>query len=141
MRAIISDELTANIYPDRSSMGTAAAAFVAGHLQRLLSQKNEVRIVVGSAPSQDEFFAFLTSSPLVDLIDWGRVVVFHMDEYVGLQADHPQSFRMYQKKHLLSKVDVRAFHAIRGEADDVESECRRLTDLLTEQPIDLVCLG
>lgn len=141
MRTILSDKLTANIYPDRPSMGAAAAAYVSGHLQKLLSLKDKARIVVGSAPSQDEFFLFLTSRPLVSMVDWGRIVVFHMDEYVGLSADHPQSFRMYQQNHFLSKVDVGAFHPIRGEADDIESECRRLTDLIVEEPIDLVCLG
>lgn len=138
---ISADALTAGIYPDRRALGEAAAAYVANHLRQLLSEQDEARIVVGSAPSQDEFFEFLTSPPNVEAVDWSRVAVFHMDEYVGLEADHPQSFRTYQREHLLSKVDVRAFHPIRGEADDLQSECARLAGLLTERPIDLICLG
>jgi glucosamine-6-phosphate deaminase len=122
-------------------MGAAAAAYVAGHLQRLLADRDDVRIVVGSAPSQDEFYQYLTSPDNVEKVDWSRVVVFHMDEYVGLAADHPQSFRTYQEKHLLSKVTPKVFHPIRGEATDVQAECERLTGLLTEGRIDLVCLG
>lgn len=122
-------------------MGQAAAAYVAGHLQQLLSERDEARIVVGSAPSQDDFFEFLTSPPHVEAVDWSRVAVFHMDEYLGLEADHPQSFRTYQQQHFLSKVDVKRFHPIHGEADDLQSECNRLTDLLTARPIDLICLG
>jgi glucosamine-6-phosphate deaminase len=135
------NRLSVSVYLQRQDMGQAAARYVTEHLQRLLLERDEVRIVVGSAPSQDDFFASLTSSPNVDSVDWSRIVVFHMDEYVGLPADHPQSFRAYQQKHFLSKVRVKKFHEIRGEAPDVEAECRRLSDLLAEKSIDLVCLG
>lgn len=135
------DTLEVAVYPDRKTMGEAAASYVARHLAQLLSNQDEARIVVGSAPSQDEFYEYLTSPPNLELVDWSRVVVFHMDEYVGISANHPQSFRRYQARHLLSKVPVKTFHGIRGEAPDIQSECRRLTDLLTEKPIDLICLG
>jgi glucosamine-6-phosphate deaminase len=141
LRQIKSDRLTAGVYDDRSSMGEAAAAYVTNHLRDLLSHHDEVRIVVGSAPSQDEFFEYLTSLPFRDAVDWSRVVVFHMDEYVGLPADHPQNFRTYQQRHFLSKVDVKDFHPIQGETADPEAECKRLTRILTQAPIDLVCLG
>ena len=141
-REIISDSLTAVIYPDRRSMGEAAARYVADHLRKLLDERTvDVRIVVGSAPSQDDFFRFLTSPDHVGEVDWDRVTVFHMDEYVGLPASHPQSFRTYQREHFLSKVGVGAFHPIRGEAPDPKAECERLSQLLAERPIDLVCLG
>lgn len=122
-------------------MGEAAACYVVHRLQRLLDEKDEARIVVGSAPSQDEFFAHLTAPAHRGAVDWRRVAVFHMDEYIGLAGDHPQNFRAYQHEHLLSKVRVKAFHAIRGEASDIDAECERITDLLTAAPIDLVCLG
>ena len=64
-----------------------------------------------------------------------------MDEYVGLDAAHPQSFRQYQQRHLLSRVGVKNFHAIRGESPDPDAECQRLESLLEQGPIDLVCLG
>jgi glucosamine-6-phosphate deaminase len=129
------------IYSDRQAMGEAAAWYVADRLEQLLSEQDEVRIVVGSAPSQDEFFASLTSDANRLRVDWGRVVVFHMDEYVGLAVDHPQTFRRYQYDHLLAHIEPKAFHAIRGEAPDIEAECQRLSDLLDARPVDLVCLG
>ena len=135
------DKLNVEVYADRNSMGQAAAEYVAAHLGDLLKTQAEVRMVVGSAPSQDEFFAHLTGPRLREIVDWTRVVVFHMDEYIGLPADHPQNFRAYQRQNLLSKVDVKAFHEIRGEASDVEAECERLEKLLAERPIDVVCLG
>jgi glucosamine-6-phosphate deaminase len=141
VREVQADNLAATIYPSRHAMGEAAASYVANHLRRLLAEKDEVRIVVGSAPSQDEFYAHLTSPSNRQRVEWNRIVVFHMDEYVGLDASHPQSFRSYQREHFLSKVDVKTFHPIRGEDSDPESECKRLSDLLTATPIDLVCLG
>lgn len=115
--------------------------YVTSHLQELLKEKDAVRIVVGSAPSQDEFFEWLTASPFCESVDWSRVTVFHMDEYVGLAADHPQSFRAYQSERFVSKVGLKAFHEVRAESASPEKECQRLSSLLEEAAIDLVCAG
>lgn len=135
------DALTARIFADREQMGRAAAAYVASVLVALQREREEIRMVVGSAPSQDEFFAHLVSAPYPAAVQWEKVVVFHMDEYVGLAADHAQSFRKYQIDHFVSKVPLKAFHGIRGEATDPLDECRRIGALLDEGPVDLVCLG
>src|SRR5262249_41780962 len=66
---------------------------------------------------------------------------FHMDEYVGVSAAQPASFRHYQRQHLLNLVAPKAFHGIRGEEPDAKAECARYAGLLAEAPIDLVCLG
>ncbi|MBD5777883.1 6-phosphogluconolactonase [Pelagicoccus sp. NFK12] len=141
IKEVKSGSLKVGVYPSRPGMGGAAAAYVTDTLESLLKTKEEVRIVVGSAPSQDEFFAALTSAANRDKVDWGRVVVFHMDEYIGLSASHDQSFRNYQYEHFLKHVSVKAFHEIRGETPDAKAECERLNGLLGEAPIDLVCLG
>lgn len=132
------DSLTVQTYQDRVSLGQAAADTATGCLRRALQEKSAARIIVASAPSQDEMLAALTAAPD---IDWSRIEVFHMDEYVGLDADHPASFRAYQKSHLLSRVQPMAFHGLRGEAPDLEAECRRYTESLQKAPIDLVCMG
>ena len=140
-RILQADYLKVEVYPDRPTMGQAAAAHVRRILQDLLNEQEEVRIVVGSAPSQDEFFACLSNDSRAAEVDWSRVVAFHMDEYIGLAANHPQSFRNYQMNHFVSKVPLRKFHAIEGEAEDPQSECRRLEHLLSEAPIDVACCG
>jgi glucosamine-6-phosphate deaminase len=122
-------------------MGFAAAAYVTDHLQRILALKSSARIVVGSAPAQDEFFHHLVGISNERSIDWSRVEVFHMDEYIGLSEEHPRSFRRYQMEHFIGKVGIGSFHGIRGEATDPEGECDRLENLLGETPIDLVCCG
>jgi glucosamine-6-phosphate deaminase len=141
IRNFQADELKAFVYADRNDMGQAAANHVVNYLHKVQQSKDVVRIVVGSAPSQDEFFQHLTDAGQSGNVDWSRVIVFHMDEYIGLEASHPQSFRKYQEEHLLSKVGLKAFHGIRGEADDPEEECRRLEALLGEVPVDLACCG
>ncbi len=122
-------------------MGRAAALHVGALLAQRLREVEVLRMIVGSAPSQDEFFHYLTSAPVVDQVDWSRVEVFHMDEYVGLPVDHPQSFRHYQHQHFVSRVRLAAFHEIRGEAADPQAECDRLEALLAERPPYLACLG
>lgn len=121
----------------REEMGRAAASDAAAAIRRALVEKAEARLILASAPSQNELLAALLAEPL----DWSRLVLFHMDEYLGLPAEHPAAFRHYQQEHVLARVRPRAFHGIRGEAPDPEEECRRYAALLAEAPIDVVCLG
>ena len=132
------DRLQVFIHPDRNAMGRAASEQAAQVLRAAIQAQGRARIIVASAPSQDELIAGLAVAPD---IDWSRVTVFHMDEYVGLAASHSASFRHYQQQHLLAKVRPAAFHGIRGEAPDPAAECRRYAALLAAAPIDLVCLG
>jgi len=132
------DHLQVQVFPNRNRLGSAAAGQAARLLRDALQQQGSARIIVASAPSQNELLAGLVAAPG---IDWGRVTVFHMDEYVGLPAAHPASFRHYQEQHLLAHVIPATFHGIRGEAPDPDAECARYASLLAEGPIDLVCLG
>ncbi len=132
------DLLNVEIHPDRATMGRAAAQRAAAILRKALANQGRARIIVASAPSQQELIASLTSIP--DL-DWSRITVFHMDEYAGLPAGHPATFRAWQQEHLLSRVQPACFHGIRGESGDLDSEILRYATLLQEEPVDLVCMG
>jgi glucosamine-6-phosphate deaminase len=132
------DKLNVFVHPDRIAMGEAAAAEAGAILCAALAEKGSARIIVASAPSQNELLAGLTANPD---IDWSRVTVFHMDEYVGLPAAHAATFRAYQHAHLLSKVSPAIFHEICGESPSPQDECDRYAGLLAAAPIDLVCLG
>jgi glucosamine-6-phosphate deaminase len=74
-------------------------------------------------------------------VDWSRVTGFHMDEYCGISADHPASFRRYMRERLVEPTGIREFHEIRGDAPDADAECRRYEALLRAHPLDLCCLG
>jgi glucosamine-6-phosphate deaminase len=86
-------------------------------------------------------FDFLNALVLDDTIDWARVVGFHMDEYVGISADHPASFRHYLRERIVERVPISAFHLIAGDAADTGAECERYAALLHAHPLDLCCLG
>ena len=132
------DLLMVEVHADRATMGTAAAERAASVLRDALARQGQARIIVASAPSQNELIARLAAAPG---LDWSKVTVFHMDEYAGLRAGHPATFRAYQEAHLLSWVKPAAFHGIRGESTDAPAECARYAALLQEAPIDLVCMG
>src|SRR5207244_199518 len=87
--------------------------------------------------SQLDFLAALSTED----VDWSRVTCFHMDEYVGMAADHPASFRRYLRERVDERMHPRVFHYIDGDAPDPEAECARYAALLSEHPVDLVCLG
>jgi len=131
------DQLHIAAFPDRAAMGAAAGLEAAAAIQRALAATGAARVILASAPSQSELLAALLAQP----IDWSRVTLFHMDEYIGLPAAHPASFRHFQQKHVLSRIQPRAFHGILGEAADPAAECARYAALLSEAPIDVVCLG
>jgi glucosamine-6-phosphate deaminase len=134
--------LAVEIHPNPDALGTAAARAVLQVLQNAIDTRSEARVIFACAPSQNSFFAQLCRlSAQSPRFPWERVDAFHMDEYVGLSADHPQSFRRYLHAHLLEHVTVRRFQGLSGEAADLSAECIAYAAQLAEKPIDLICLG
>lgn len=131
------DFLHTRVYPTRPEMGRAAGLHAAQAIRTAIADKGAARVILASAPSQDETLATLIAAPL----DWSRVTIFHMDEYLGLPADHPRTFRAYQRANVLSRITPAAFHGIAGESTDAAAECARYSALLREAPIDVCCLG
>lgn len=64
-----------------------------------------------------------------------------MDEYLGISADHPASFRRWIRERVEEGFSPKAVHYLNGEASDPEEECKRYEKLLKDEPIDLVCMG
>lgn len=128
-----------NVFDDSATAGWKAARVGSDRLRQVIARKGEARIFLATGASQFHMLQALTAEPD---IDWSRVTVFHLDEYVGLPADHPASFRRYLQERFLGLVPaVRAFHAVHGDAADLERECRRLGALLAEAPIDVGFMG
>lgn len=129
------------VFHDRTAMGAAAAKKAQEQVARQVSQHGRCRVIVGCAPSQDELFTALVREAQAAPEVWRKVELFHMDDYIGLTADHPQSFRYYLQKHFLDHVAVGTVHFLQGEAVDITRETRRYGALLKAAPIDLICLG
>src|SRR5947199_7221691 len=91
------------IFADKYLLGQAAAEQAARSLMRTIGDEGSARIVAATGASQFEFLDALTTVPG---IDWNRVEVFHLDEYVGLPADHPASFRKYLFERLIHKAGI-----------------------------------
>jgi len=138
VRSFVCDALDVRIYESRESAGAAGAVLAAEAVRRMIAERGQAPIILASAVSQDQFLASFRAS---EGIDWGKVIVFHMDEYAGMTAEHPASFRKFQKERVLDHVPVGTFHALRGEAEDLEAECRRYSSLLEEYRPELVIMG
>lgn len=131
------DQLQVKVFPDRQTLGEAAAAEVAKRMQELLRQKERIRMVFAAAPSQNEFLETLVRTKG---LDWSRVTAFHMDEYIGLPDQAPQRFSQFLKERLFDKVQPGEVHLMNG-SNGASEECARYGKLLTASPIDIVCLG
>lgn len=142
-RYLTAGRLAVEIHPDRPAMGLAAARAAAAYLHDVIAAHGEARVIFACAPSQNEFLSSLieVSRAGHTAVDWSRVTAFHMDDYVGLSASHPQSFRNYLQSHLLSRVKMGRFHPLPAEEPDSAAVCARYSALLSEKPIDLICLG
>ncbi len=132
------DKLKVNIYPDRAEMGRGVADAVASKIKELLAKQERVSMIFAAAASQNEFLDFLATIPG---IDWSRVVVFHMDEYIGLPAGHPQLFGVYLCKKIFDRVKPGKVFLLNGQTTSLEQEMERYTQLLREYPLDIACIG
>jgi glucosamine-6-phosphate deaminase len=132
------DRLKVNIFPNRKAMGEAAGQAVAKKMKELLNEKQELLMVFGAAPSQNEFLDTLSQSPG---IDWRKVIAFHLDEYVGLPDTAPQNFGFFLRKRLFEKVVPGQVHLLNGMATEPEAECDRYARLFKDHPFDIACVG
>jgi len=126
------------IFNDKISLGRAAAEQAATAIRRAISERGRARIVAATGASQFEFLEALTRAPG---IDWNKVEAFHLDEYVGLPATHPASFRKFLQERLAQKTGIASFHFIAGDAPDLSVVIREVGKELTAAPIDVAFIG
>jgi len=124
----------------KERMGSLAAEAAAAKIVAAIAERGEARVIFASAASQFEFLEALVAH---GGIDWSKVHGFHLDEYVGLKADHPASFRRFLRERLLAKLPcpMKDFTFVGGDAPDTTAECARLEAAVRERPIDLACIG
>ena len=124
------------VYPTRATMSAAAAQAAAAALRRVLDARPFARIAVATAASQIEFQSALSR---IDGIEWPRVEVFQLDEYVGLPAGHPARFSQLLTTHVLRPTGITRAHLLSG--DDARAICEEAGRLLSAAPLDLAFLG
>jgi len=132
------EQSTVRVYPTKSEMGQAAAVEGSKKIQAAIAQHGTARIMVATGNSQQDMMEALVRNQDVD---WSRVEVFHMDEYVGISPDHPASLRYWFQKHMLNTIKPAKLHLIKGEAQDSSEECLRYENLIRSAPIHVCLLG
>lgn len=137
-RTFAVDRLGVRVYANLDAMAAAAATEVNAHLVETIRRQGSAAVILATGNSQIQFLKKLAALPGVD---WTRVTLFHMDEYLGISGDHKASFRRYLRERVETLVKPGAFHYIEGDAPLPLDECDRYTRLLAAQPIDLCCLG
>ena len=125
------------VFQTKEALGRAAANDAAEAIRSAIAARGQARIVAATGASQFEFLRALVAEPG---IDWERVEMFHLDEYVGLPADHPASFRRYLRERLIEPTGMRHVHLLDA---DTEPERVRLDTglLLLERPVDVAFVG
>ncbi|HZE71557.1 MAG TPA: glucosamine-6-phosphate deaminase [Pyrinomonadaceae bacterium] len=126
------------IFNSKQELGQAAAEDAAHLIQQAIDERGAAFVVAATGASQFEFLDALTQN---HKINWGKVTFFHLDEYVGLAESHPASFRRYLKERIVDRVRPRTFRFIAGDAPDVFEECRRISDLISRQKVDVAFVG
>jgi glucosamine-6-phosphate deaminase len=127
------------VFQSKEEMATAAANSVAQALKHAIREKGQANLVVGTGNSQFEMYQHLVATKGVD---WFRVVLFHLDEYIGLPPGHPAGLRTYVMKNFVDKVGpLRAMYLVKGESLDPVQECKRMDVLIQAHPIDVACIG
>lgn len=125
------------IFKDKASLGKAAAEHAGRSLRSALESKEEARLIAATGASQFEFLDALTASPG---IDWKRVELFHLDEYVGLPISHPASFRKYLLERLINKTGITHHHLLDGQQDP-QMVAKAVGKELQAKPVDLAFAG
>lgn len=132
------DQLSVAQYATNREMGQAAASLAAETLIATLRNKGLARLILATGNSQLTFLETLRS---IEGIDWSRVTVFHMDEYLGIDPNHPASFPKFLEEHFLRQTQPGTFHPIPSQPSDPLQACAHYEQLLRQQPIDLVAMG
>lgn len=126
------------VFDSKQELGRAAAERAAAAIAEAVAGGGEARVIAATGASQFEFLDALAATPGVA---WGRVEMFHLDEYVGMSDTHPASFRRYLRERIVERVRPRAFHFLAGDANDPLAECRRVGALIARAPIDVAFVG
>jgi len=125
-----------NIMENKAALGKAAADQGVEIIKTILEEKGSANIILATGASQFEMLSELVKAEL----DWSKVTVFHLDEYIGIPESHPASFRKYLRERFVNLVSPAAFYAINGETDPL-NECSLLNGIIEAHPVDVAFVG
>ena len=132
------DQLPVELYASNEELGQAAAKKAQQILSEAIDKKGFANLILATGNSQLPFLKALRS---LEGIDWKKVRIFHMDEYIGINPSHPASFPLFLENHFLQFTKPGHFHPIPSETSDVDSACKAYEALIRQHPADLVAMG
>jgi glucosamine-6-phosphate deaminase len=138
VRKFLVDDLSVELHETSEELARAAAAAARDCLVSALAARGGASMILAAANSQ---VAALGALVQLGGIDWSRVTMFHMDEYLGISREHPASFRRFLRERVEQQVRPATFHYLEGDCEEPLRECQRYADLLEAQEIDLCLLG
>ena len=115
-------------------LGKSAAEYVAKCINDCIAEKGEARIALSTGASQFDTIKHLVEQD----VDWSKVEMFHLDEYVDLPETHGASFRKYLKERFVAKVpSLKAAHFVDGTVEGIKA----LTEEIRKSPVDIGLIG
>lgn len=126
-----------SVFSDPIALGQQAGKIGAQLIRSAIKSQGFANIILATGTSQFETLKQLLQEKQVD---WSRVTVFHLDEYIGIPITHRASFRKFLKERFFDQVNVKAYHLIDGEHNP-EQECKRLSGIIEQHPIDVAFVG
>lgn len=138
IRSFQVDRMPVHVFESNAALGQRAADDLAGLIRRAVAEKGEAALILATGNSQ---LSLMQALRVKSDLPWDRVVIFHMDEYLGMSDRHPASFARYIREKLVDHVRPRAFYPLRGDAPDVQAELERYRALLAAHPADVCVLG
>lgn len=124
-------------FKDKNDLASAAAEEAAAILRHAIQKKGKARLIAATGAAQFEFLEALTSLPDVD---WSKVEMFHLDEYIGIPASHPASFCRFLQERLIQKTGIQQYFLLNGEEDPARV-IQRAGDALRSSPVDVAFVG
>lgn len=124
------------VHNTKEELGLASAKHAASLIGEAIEKQGYARILLSTGASQFPFFTEFVKQP----IDWSKVEMFHLDEYVGISEEHPASFKRYLLDRFVNVVNPKCAHLINGQKNPEET-IAELTALLNEKPVDVGLIG
>lgn len=124
------------VLTNAEELGREAAKYSAEVLRQAIAEKGGARLLLSTGSSQFETLKALMAAD----VEWDKVEMFHLDEYVNLPESHPASFRRYLRERVISQINLKAAYLVNGEGD-IEEHVRQLTEEIRKEPIDLALIG
>lgn len=132
------DNLRVEVLDTETDIIDSLAIEIESYLKAKIAAQNQAAAILASGGSQIGFLERLTSNRE---IDWSKITLFHLDEYLGVSGEHPASFQRYMRELVADKVHPQAFHYLLGDTQEPIAQCDRYSQLLAERDIDLCMLG